>query len=285
MATLITGERSLNSLVGVSVHELMHSWYQMMLGTNESLYAWMDEGFTSYASSRVMNHLRAEGLISGQATDNPHLGSYSGYFNLARSGKEEPLSTHSDHFMTNFAYSLASYSKGAVFLHQLEYIVGKQTFDKGLLRYFYTWKMKHPNANDLIRIFEKESGLELDWYREYWVNSTHTIDYGIQKIQGEGEKTIVTLEKVGVMPMPVDVQVTYSDGSTEIFNIPLRIMRGHKPAENSEAAFTVAEDWPWTNPTYELVIPKSKDMIQSLEIDPSNRMADINSSNNSLKVN
>ncbi|NJK82881.1 MAG: M1 family metallopeptidase [Saprospiraceae bacterium] len=65
MATLITGERGLASLVGVSVHEMVHSWYQMVLGSNESLYAWMDEGFTTYASAETMNHLRAKRLIPG----------------------------------------------------------------------------------------------------------------------------------------------------------------------------------------------------------------------------
>ena len=285
MATLITGERSFGSLVGVSVHELMHSWYQMILGSNEALYAWMDEGFTSYASNRVMNHLRAEGLLPGNAVENPQLRSYAGYLNLARTPLEEPLSTHSDHYMTNRAYGTGSYSKGAVFLHQMEYIIGKQDFDKGLLRYFNTWKMKHPNANDVIRIFEKQSGLELDWYREYWVNTTHTIDYGIDEVEGEGDQAIVTLERVGLMPMPIDVQVTYTDGSVEIFNIPLRIMRGHKPAEGASAKYTVAEDWPWTHPTYELVIDQSMDMIQEVVIDPTRRMADINTENNAMKVN
>jgi hypothetical protein len=115
MSTLITGERSLGSLVGVSVHELMHSWYQMILGTNESLYPWMDEGFTSFASSETMNHLRAIKALPGTPNDFPQQGSYGGYFALAASGKEEPMTTHSDHYKTNFAYGQAAYSKGATF--------------------------------------------------------------------------------------------------------------------------------------------------------------------------
>ena len=176
LATLITGNRSLNSLVGVSVHEQLHSWYQMVLGTNESLYAWMDEGFTSYAEDLVMNELAREGLLPGRsAEDNPLAGAYSSYTALATSGKEEPLRTHADHFQTNYAYGVAAYVKGAVFLSQLEYIVGKQAFEKGLLRYFNTWKFKHPNDNDCVRVFEKQSGLELDWYKEDWVNTLNTM--------------------------------------------------------------------------------------------------------------
>lgn len=158
LATLITGNRSLMSLVGVSVHEHLHSWYQMILGTNESLYAWMDEGFTSYAEDIVMNELAREDLLPGKKTDfNPLVGAYDGYVNLALSGKEEPLSTHADHFATNYAYGVAAYVKGAVFLSQLEYIIGKSAFQKGLLRYYNTWKFKHPNVNDCVRIFENKA--------------------------------------------------------------------------------------------------------------------------------
>jgi aminopeptidase N len=285
MATLITGERSFGSLVGVSVHELMHSWYQMMLGSNESLYPWMDEGFTSYAANRVMNHLRSEGLIPGQVRDNPHRGSYAGYLNLARTSMEEPLSTHADHYTTNQAYGTGSYSKGAVFLHQLEYIIGKPAFDEGLLRCFNTWKMKHPNANDVIRVFEQVAGLELDWYREYWVNTTHTIDYGIEKVSKQGDGTLVTLQKIGVMPMPLDIQVNYLDGTVAYYTIPLRMMRGFKSAEDPAMDYTVAEDWPWTHPTYELYLDSPQATIQSIVIDPSGRMADIDVENNVVQVN
>ena len=174
LATMITGNRPLNSLVGVAVHEQLHSWYQMILGSNESLYAWMDEGFTSYAESIVENELAREGLVPGKsAEENPFAGAYSSYTFLAKSGKEEPMTTHADHFNTNFAYSLAAYVKGAVFLNQMEYIIGKDVFDRGLLTYFKTWRFKHPNANDVTRVFEKESGLELDWYKEDWVNTTN----------------------------------------------------------------------------------------------------------------
>ena len=171
MATLITDERTLGNLVGVSVHELMHSWYQMILGTNESLYAWMDEGFTSYVSAEVMDHLRATRTIPGDKAENAQSGNYGGYFALAMSGKEEPMTTHADHFMSNFAYGRAAYSKGAVYMAQLGYIIGQENLQAGLLKYFDTWKFKHPNSNDFIRIMEKQSGLELDWHKA--VSYTH----------------------------------------------------------------------------------------------------------------
>lgn len=285
MATLITGERSLGSLVGVSVHEWMHSWYQMILGTNEALYAWMDEGFTSFGSTETMNHLRGKGLIPGKKVDNPHLRTYSGFANFTRRGIEEPLSVHADHFKFNAAYGVGAYTKGSIFLHQLSYIMGEPAFRKGLLNYFETWKFKHPNANDFIRVMEKESDLELDWYREYWVNTTDTIDYAIADVSAlDGKSTTIELLNNGTMPMPVDVVVTYKDGTKRLFNIPLRIMRGNKPQESPELAQTVLEDWPWTHPNYSFTIDQPLEDIESIIIDPSVRMMDVNRSNNTYQL-
>ena len=278
MATLITGHRALPSLVGVTVHELIHSWYQGVLGTNESLYPWMDEGFTTYATNRTMAHLFGSGRDRRPDRD-PQASTYDGYFSLVASGLEEPMTTHSDHYNTNRAYGSAAYSKGAVLLHQLSYIIGQDTFDRGMRRYFNTWKLKHPDANDFKRIMEKVSGLELDWYFEYFVNTTRTIDYGIQAVEQRGDETAVTLARVGLMPMPLDVVVTYQDGSQEVFYIPLQIMWGEKENE-TDLQRTILEDWPWVYPTYEMIVPRPRNDIQKIEIDPSRRMADINRANN-----
>ncbi|MEM6966086.1 MAG: M1 family metallopeptidase [Bacteroidota bacterium] len=291
-ATLITGERGLRSLVGVSVHELMHSWYQMALGTNESLYAWMDEGFTSYASAEVMNFLAADGLLpgsTGKAEVDIHKSDYMGYINIVSSGIEEPLITHADHFSTNYAYGVGSYTKGAVFLHQLSYIIGKEAFDKGMLAYYDTWKFKHPNANDFIRIMEKASGLELDWYREYWVNTTHTIDYGVKGMEKSGRKsTRITLEKVGKMPMPIDVLIRHDGGKELLVHIPLRIMRGEKTKDGmmmkKGREYVVEEDWPWTHSNYSFEVPCKLSKIQEVIIDPTWRLADVNRNNNEKKI-
>lgn len=281
LATLITGNRGLNSLVGVAVHEQFHTWYQMVLGSNESLYAWMDEGFTSYASTVVENELAKEGLLPGKtAEENPFEGDYSAYTFLAKSNREEPLTTHADHFNTNFGYGLAAYVKGAVFLHQMEYIIGKQAFDKGLLRYFDTWKFKHPNANDVTRVFEKQSGLELDWYKEDWVNTINTIDYAIDTVMAEGRKTTkVVIGRKGRMAMPLDIVVTYDNGEQELFYAPLESMRGEKPAENTMKR-TILPDHRWVDPTCEFEIPERIRNIKKIEIDPTRRMADLDWENN-----
>ena len=282
MSTLIRMEGKLEGLVNVSVHESLHSWYQGVLGSNESLYPWMDEGFTTFAENHEENYVKSLGLIPGETSEeDPMLGHVRAYCNFALSGKEEALSTHADHYMTNRAYSMASYVKGAVFLQQIQYIVGEETFNKGLLRYWDTWKFKHPNANDVIRVFEKQSGLELDWFKEYFVNTTHTIDYGVKSVESEGgTKTKIVLERVGVMPMPMDVEVTYTDGRKEMFYIPLDIQRGDKANEHPGEKFSVCKRWQWVNPSYELEIAGGVSGIKSVVIDPSGRLADVKLENN-----
>ena len=282
MATLITGNRPLSSLVGVCVHELLHSWYQMVLATDESAYPWMDEGFTSYASDDVMNYLRKEGLILGDAVDDPHNGDIAGFVNFSLAKMDEPLSTHADHFTTNAAYGVGSYVKGSLFLYQLQYIVGKETFQAGMLRYFDTWKFKHPDANDFIRIMEKESGMVLDWFKDYFINTRHLPDYGITKVEaGKRKKSIISLEKIGIMPMPLDIIITLKNDKKVYYTIPLRMMRGAKTSENG-IHYQLAPDWPWTHPGYELEVDIPLKRITSIEIDHSKRMIDTNRDNNTF---
>lgn len=281
LATLITGGRNLEGLVSVAVHEHLHSWYQMILGTNESLYCWMDEGFDTWAEEWVMNELAREKLVPGlKFEENPYVGTYRAYKTLATSGKEEALTTHADHFATNFAYSRAAYIKGAVFLAQLGYVIGQENLEKGMLRYFNEWKFKHPNPNDFIRIMEKQSSLELDWYKEYMVNMVATVDYAIDTVeQADKKNTRVVVKKIGRMPMPLDILVTYKNGDTELFYAPLEAMRGEKPAENKTER-TILPDHRWVDNEFEFNIPEKAKKIVRIEIDPSQRMADVERGNN-----
>jgi hypothetical protein len=283
--------------LGTAFHEWMHTWYQMMLATNESEYSWMDEGFTQWSSSRVSEYYRQQ--VSRKAGDPAVLkrsdsvaallplqqtGIYAGYLALARSGREEPLTTHADHFNTNYAYSNAAYSKGGVFIEQLGYIVGADVRDKILLEYYRQWRFKHPNANDFIQVAQKVSGIQLDWYREYWVGTTKTIDYSIDSLYETNGQTNIRLRDVGMVPMPLDVKVTFTDGSVEWHYVPMSLMFGSKPAEPGQEPRKVYEPWRWTHPTYEISTSRKLTDIKRVEIDPSYRMADIDRKGNLLEL-
>ncbi len=271
MATLIK-----SASIGTAIHEWMHSWYQGLLGTNEFLYPWMDEGFTNYASERIMSEMRGKQGFNQESN-------YSSYYRLVQSGFEEPMSTPADHFNTNYAYSTASYSKGAVFLSQLGYIVGDSVRDQILLDYYHQWKYKHPNPNDFIRVAEKTSGMELDWYKQYWMYTTKTINYAIDSLWEEGSKTKIRIRRVGDMPMPIDVQLTFKDGSSEMHYMPLNFMYGQKPAEDATPR-VIHDEWRWTHPTYIFETDRKITEITEVQIDPSSRLADVDKRNNVLRL-
>jgi hypothetical protein len=269
MCTLITGEREFGSLVGVTAHEMAHSWFQHILATDEAQHEWMDEGFTSYISALAMNE------VMDQNKDNVFARTYKGYTNLANSGLEQPQTTHADRYEYNRAYGVTAYSKGAVFLAQLGYLIGQENLDNTLNRYFDEWKFKHPTPNDFIRIAEKASGAELSWYLNDWTRTTNTIDYAVKGVSIGSETTLVTLERVALTPMPIEVKVDFKGGTSETYYIPLRIMRWTKPD-----ATNIQENWAWAYPTYTLEIPTAQYEIEKIEIDPSGLMADVNRENN-----
>jgi hypothetical protein len=297
MATLIKGPS-----LGTVFHEWMHNWYQQVLGSNESLFAWMDEGFATFAESKVSRWYDANAaaqspFISEKAKaqvlasvekaklDLPltQAGSYAGYMALAKSGLEEPASTHADHFNTNYAYSNAAYSKGATLLGILGYVVGDSVRDAVLLNYYNTWKFKHPNANDFFRVAEKTSGLQLQWLKEYWMNSTKTIDYGLNDIQAGNNTAIISIQRLGKLPMPIEVLITYKDGTSELHYMPLDLMLGGKASEGPVNQI-MHPAWQWVAPTYTFETSKPLSALKSIEIDPSYRMPDLNRSNNKLEI-
>lgn len=271
MCTLIVGEGNLDGLIGVTAHEMAHSWFQFVLATNESKHSWMDEGFTSYLDDRAMNS------INKSNKDNPFLNAYRGYGYLATSGKEQPQSTHADRFVYNQAYSISAYSKGEVFMAQLGYIIGEDKLNETLKRYFDEWSFKHPKPMDFIRVAEKVSGFELDWYLTDWTQTTNTIDYAVKNIDDSNGSTKIVLERIGLMPMPLEVEVEYVDGNKKDFYIPLRMMYGSK-----KTSATILDDWAWAYPTYEFVIESPRSNIKAVTIDPKGFMADVNRENNKL---
>ena len=279
MCTLMLGNGKLEGILGTATHELGHSWFQHILASNESKHPWMDEGFTTYIEDSALNELKGD-----KKEVNPFKGNYAAYYSLVNSGKEQPQSTHGDRYDENRPYSISSYVKGSIFLSQLEYVIGKENVDATLKRYFNDFKFKHPTPNDIKRTGERVSGAELDWYLTDWTQTLNTIDYGIKDVADNAGKTTVTLERIGRMPMPIDLKVDYTDGTSENFYIPLRMMNFIKPNPNPNQKRTVLEDWAWAQQNYSFTIDKNKTAIKKITIDPSGLMADVKAANNVFDV-
>ena len=279
MCTLMLGNGTLEGILGTATHELGHSWFQHILASNESKHPWMDEGFTTYIEDSALNELKGD-----KKEVNPFKANYAAYYSLVNSGKEQPQTTHGDRYDENRPYSISSYVKGSIFLSQLVYVIGQENLDAALKRYFNDFKFKHPTPNDIKRSAERVSGAELDWYLIDWTETTNTIDYGIKDVADNAGKTTVTLERIGRMPMPIDLTVEYTDGTSESFYIPLRMMNFIKPNPNPNIKRTVLDDWAWAQSNYSFTIDKNKTAIKKISIDPSGLMADVKAANNVYEV-
>ncbi|MBT8259951.1 MAG: M1 family metallopeptidase, partial [Bacteroidia bacterium] len=271
MCTLVTGKRSLNSLVGVTVHEIAHAWFQFLLATNETKHYWMDEGFASYIEELAL------AKFNSTEKENIFTKAYKDYIKLVLSGKEQPLSTHADRYKYNDAYWTAAYDKGLIFVSQLAYIIGKENLIKTFKEYYNNWAFKHPTPQNFIRTAELVSNMELDWYLTDWTQTTNTIDYSVNRIYEKDNETFVSLKREGLMPMPLEVEVEYKNGEKDLYYIPLRMMRGEKPVAKDVVVLT---DWAWAYPNYTFKLKAPKKEIKKVTIDPDNFIADINKYNN-----
>ena len=262
---------SYRSVLGTTVHEFAHMWYYAALGSNEADYAWMDEGFTSYATSEGMAH-----LTDGTATHSPTTTA-----RFQKLGLFEQLSKPADWYKTNLGYGVASYPGGELVVDMLGYVIGDENRDAWLKRYYRNRKFQHPDPYDLELFAEQESGLMLDWYFWQFTRSTRQIDDAIDNLEnsrsGDDYEASFTLEREGKARIPHDVKLTLEDGSTQWVNVPLASMHGHKPVPDD---WIVTEPWRWVQPekTFTVEVPAP---VETAELDPKGRTPDVNRLNNS----
>lgn len=280
MATLMLGEaKTLEGLVGLMAHEGAHSWFQQVVATNESMRPWMDEGFTSYAEDFVMYRL----FPPKNPISNPFVPAINSYVKFVKGGLEEPAVWLADHHDNGNAYSVASYTKGELFLVQLGYIVGEQKLAEIMREYYRVWSFKHPNETDFMHIAQRVSGMDLKWFYNYWINTTKTIDYAVKNVVYGDDETTITLENKGTLPMPIDFSVLTKDKQVINYQIPLNMTHSWK-SKDIYGDFKTLSFWPWTQKEYTFTIPYSKSQINALGIDFSQRLADIHPEDNLVEV-
>ncbi|WP_263786462.1 M1 family metallopeptidase [Salinibacter grassmerensis] len=267
---------SYRSILGTTVHEFAHMWYYSALGSNEADYAWMDEGFTSYATTEGMAHL------AGRPAN--HTGARQSVVTMQKLGIAEPFSTPADWFSTNAAYGITSYPGGQMLVDMMGYVIGDAQRDQWLRRYFRERGGMHPDPFDLELFAEQESGLMLDWYFQQVTESTRTVDDAIvglsQERAGDSVAVDLTLERKGSLRLPQDVKLTLADGSTQWLNVPLASMHGHKPVPDD---WIVTEPWPWV--ALEKTVSVTVDSrVEKAVVDPNGETPDVNRLNNSTTL-
>jgi aminopeptidase N len=252
MMTLIGdySDRGDSALYNVVAHELAHMWVPMIVGTDESRHAWMDEGTTTFNE----NQARKE-FFPGIDHE---LGDVEGYVEAAREGDEGELMRWSNFHYTGSQYGLASYGKPATLLRALRGVLGDSVFTRGLREYFDRWKYRHPKPWDMFSTFDDVSGRDLGWFWRSWYYETWTLDQSVRAVTTGPDGTRIVIEDRGLVPMPVYLAVTGSDGTVVRREIPV-------------------DAWLGGARTASLTVPGTAARV---EIDPEHHFPDVNRDDN-----
>lgn len=243
-------------LWGVTDHEFGHIWFPMIVGSNERLHAWMDEGFNTF-----INSLSTEAFNNGEykeAKQNMHR--FSG---ILVNDRMEPVFTAPDNLKERNLGLLAYYKPSAGLEMLREHVLGKERFDDAFTEYINRWAYKHPTPDDFFRTMENVSGEELSWFWRGWFIHNWKLDQAIKKVKYEdgdpSKGAIVTIENLQQMPMPVTLEFTTESGTKTRHTLPVEIWKRNKK---------------WTF-KYDSTEP-----LKSVMIDPDYVLPDVNSSNN-----
>ena len=273
MCTMLESGRT--DFFNTACHEFMHNYFYGIFGTDENLYHWMDEGITCYAEERISN--------VNQAKNNPARGAISNYRWISSSYDEEPISTAANHFESDYPYYNAAYFKGQLFPELIRYIIGDSLMKVGFARFYKSWKFKHPEPNDFVKVFEDVSSMELTWFQNYWLNTTKKIDFSIDSVQKTKEGIKITFSNQGI-PMPLEFQIKLKNGKSIYYYIPLDLTNNAKTdfLQPTQAL----PKWSCAAKTYSLVLRdlKWKDILQ-ISLDPQSVLPDINMINNEFNTN
>ncbi len=246
-------------LWGVTDHEFGHNWFPMIVGSNERLYAWMDEGLNTF-----INNISEKDFNNGEYYQPKTLQQMSFGFN---NDKMEPVMTAPDNLKERNLGFLGYYKPGAGMQMLRENVLGEKMFDKALREYIKRWAYKHPTPDDFFRTMENVSGEELNWFWRGWFLNKWKIDQAVKSIKyvnGDFTKgAVIKIENIGQLPMPVNLDIKFKDGTTENVKLPVEIWK-----RNSEWSFEVL----------------TKKEIVSVQLDPKGTLPDANPADNILKM-
>ncbi len=203
------------TLYEVTVHEIAHMWFPMMVGSDERRYSWMDEGNTQWDQS--------QGMQDFYPGFNDEARNQGGYIGFSRTGGEFPMMTWSDWQPTGASFGIASYYKQATMLRNLRGLIGREAFQRGLQSYGRNWMYKHPQPYDYFNAFNTAAGQDLSWFWRSWYFETWQLDQAIGAVTPKGTELEVMIQDKGLVPMPVRLSITRGDGKVEHREIPVSV--------------------------------------------------------------
>lgn len=254
MLTFVPNASTREETYWVLAHEFGHEWFPMVVGSNERLYPWMDEGFNTFIDiGAVQDYFRGEAFGDTVAAIPLHI-----YGEHAIPGEEQPLM---DRPVEQRDLFWTAYRKPSLMLMLLrDEVLGRDVFDEAFRTYTRAWAFKHPTPADFIRVLRDASGTDLDWFWRGWLYTTARLDQAVDRIVNrEGGGSNVVLSNRGTMVMPAELKLTFSDGTTEAVRLPVEMW-------NQGREFTYR-------------VPGTRTVTRA-ELDPRAVYPDINRSNN-----
>jgi hypothetical protein len=239
----------------VIAHEFGHQWFPMIVGSNERLYPWMDEGFNTFIDLANAARYFAGATYGDTIAVHPlHL-----YADHAKPGNEQPLIERPVEVRDLF---WGGYQKPALMMQLLRFeVLGKDRFDAAFREYIRAWAFKHPTPSDFFRIMRDQSGMELDWFWRDWIFTTARLDQAVDSVaRGPDGVTSVYLSNRGTMVMPTTVRLSFAGP------VPVREIR--LPVEMWNLGDHFVYRVPGNAP------------VRAVEIDPQGAMPDIDRTNN-----
>jgi peptidase M1-like protein len=211
---------SKEDLYSVVTHEIGHMWYPMTVGSDERRYAWMDEGFNTF-----INTFSEEGYFK-RDDSRRRRGEAAFVLQNDQGPTAQPILTYANRYKTEGNLGSLAYVKPSIGLLTLRNkILGPEVFDSAFREYTRRWAFKHPQPADFFRSIEDVSGRDLDWFWRGWFLTTAALDQSVESVtepDSDGVARIV-IRNVGQQVMPVELQLTFTDGSTQLLKYPVEI--------------------------------------------------------------
>ena len=205
-------------LFAVTDHEIGHTWFPMVVGSDERRYPWMDEGFNTFINyySGIEftggDPILAGAMEPGQIADDMR-------------SLRQPVIAYADSISEDEIGTLAYNKPAAVLVLLRDDILGRDVFDEGFRKYIRDWAYKHPQPGDFIRTMEDVSGQDLDWFFRGWIYENAVLDQAVASVEQDGDVTTVTIENRGGIPMPAEVRLVYRDGTEEVRALPVDVWK------------------------------------------------------------
>lgn len=265
----------------VIAHEVAHNWFFAMIGSNETYRAFMDEGFTQFLTSWSIKRFNKY-PITASAYDEGSV--YNGYLYDAVNNNDAALNTHSDDFSSATGHGGGYrhvYYKTATMLYNLQYVLGDELFLSSMQHYFEKWKFAHPYPEDFRKAIIEHSKVDLNWFFDQWMETTKKIDYKILPYKSIKSKVAnkyayeIRLKRVGDMQMPIDLSIRDAKNIEHNYLVPNTYFTKNENQTNLKTW----KGWGLLNQTYKDTVYLDN-KIRSVQIDKTQRLADVNRMDN-----